>query len=155
MKKSLPVIIGVIAIGALAFFGGIKFAESQNLQANSLQSGRSFNGGFTSGNGGPGGSGLPSGIAGANGTLSGTRRMGQNGSFIGGEILNKDDQSITVKLQDGGSKIVFLAASTKIVKTTDGSTDDLAVGKNVMVNGSSNSDGSLTAVNIQLRPEMP
>ena len=150
MKKTLPVIIAVIAIGALSFFGGIKFAESQNLQANSLQSGRNFNGSFPGGNGG-----LPSGIAGPNGALTGSRRMGQNGSFIGGEILNGDDQSITVKLQDGGSKIVFLSASTKIVKTTDGTNDDLAAGKNVMINGTANSDGRLTAVNIQLRPEMP
>lgn len=40
------------------------------------------------------------------------RVTGQNSTI--GEILKKDDTSLVIKLNDGGSKIVFYSASTKI-----------------------------------------
>lgn len=76
---------------------------------------------------------------------------GQGGSGINGEILAIDAQSITVKLNNGGSKIAFYSASTKISKTVDGTVDDLNVGENLMVTGQDNPDGSMTAQMIQLR----
>jgi hypothetical protein len=89
---------------------------------------------------------MPNGI-GKTGAKTGT-------SIVNGEIIAKDDQSITVKAQDGGSKIILYSGSTEVSKFASGNIDDLEVGKSVMVNGSSNQDGSITAKTIQLRPEV-
>jgi hypothetical protein len=142
MKKILPVIIAVVVVGLLSFYGGMKLGESKNLQANLLQ-----NGNF----GQIGQMGEPS----QNGTTglatNQQKRIGQQGNMLNGEILNMDDKSITVKLSDSGSKIVFYSDSTKIVKSTDASVSELTQGTNVIINGSTNSDGSVTATNIQIR----
>jgi predicted ribosome-associated RNA-binding protein Tma20 len=71
---------------------------------------------------------------------------------VAGEIVAKDDTSITIKLRDGGSRIVFTASSTTVGKMSVGTLADLANGANVMVMGTPNGDGSLTAGSIQVRP---
>ena len=110
MKNKLPVIvITLIAVAGGSFFGGMKYAESksargrlsqadfQGLQDLSpeerqqrLQQFGTSVGGFRGG---------------ANGG-----RGGQGGGFTAGEIILKDDKSVTVKLRDGsGSKIIFVS----------------------------------------------
>lgn len=69
-----------------------------------------------------------------------------------GEIISQDSKSITVKLQDGSSKIVLLSDSATVSKTESGSKSDLKDGTTVAVFGTTNSDGSVTAQNIQLNP---
>lgn len=72
---------------------------------------------------------------------------------VNGEIISFDDKSITVKLQDGSSKIVLLTETTTISKTADATKiDDLKVGEKVAAFGTENSDGSVTAQSIQLNP---
>jgi flagellar basal body-associated protein FliL len=71
---------------------------------------------------------------------------------VNGEIISADDKSITVKLQDGSSKIVILSDTTTISKSADATKADLKVGERVAVFGIENSDGSVTAQNIQLNP---
>jgi hypothetical protein len=140
----IPVAIAAVVAGGGGFFGGMKYDASQtsnkggqfqnfaNMTAEQRQTFQQ--------RGGVNGAAL-------------TRRA-QGGNMIGGEILSKDDKSITVKDAAGGSKIIFLSPSTTISKMTDGTTGDLAVGKNVTVNGTANSDGSIAAQSIQLRPAM-
>ncbi|MEK7598985.1 MAG: hypothetical protein AAB474_00835 [Patescibacteria group bacterium] len=153
MNKLIAIVIATtVVVGGGAFFGGMKYTESksprrlsqgdfQNLQNLSPEErqqrlrelGANAAGGFR---GGPGGGGM------------------RAGSFTAGEIISKDDKSVTIKLQDGGSKIVFLSDSTEITKSAQGFLNDLEVGKNISVNGTANSDGSVTAQSIQLRPQI-
>ena len=48
---------------------------------------------------------------------------------------------------------MLIGESTSINKSAEGSKNDLIVGENVAVFGTNNSDGSVTAQNIQLNPE--
>lgn len=79
------------------------------------------------------------------------REMG--GATIG-TILSMDDKSVTVKLTDGSTKIVIFADSTTYSNTAVAFKSDLKTGVNVTVFGIPNSDGSLTAKNIQLNPTL-
>jgi len=162
MKKVIPVIIALLIVGAGAFYGGIKYGASTSLQANVLQGGTQ---GLSGANGFPGVNGIPGaggqGISVQNaagrtgGNTAFARRGAQGGNMVNGEILSSDDKSITVKIPTGGSKIVFFAGSTKIMKSVDVAATDLTTGENVMVTGTQNTDGSVTATMIQIRPEMP
>lgn len=80
------------------------------------------------------------------------QRRGGSG-FLAGEVLSKDEQSLTLKMQDAGSKIVFFSTSTEISKTAQGSIGDIEVGKQIMVMGEQNSDGSISAKAIQISPK--
>ncbi|MDO8600069.1 MAG: hypothetical protein Q7R73_00405 [bacterium] len=140
MNKLILVVISVaVVVGGGAFYGGMKYAQSRaaggrgnfaNLSPEERQQ-RLQQFGANAGDVRP--------------------RQG-GGGFIAGEIISKDDKSVTLKLQDGGSKIVFFSDVTEIVKSISGVSGDLAIGKNITVNGVANSDGSVTAGMIQLRP---
>ena len=145
IKKLLLVIVAVaVAIGGGSFYGGMKYAENKNSR------GQFSRAGFEN----------PSleerqrrlQELGANAGGARLRQgLGGQGGFVGGEIISKDEKSITVKLQDGGSRIIFLSDSTQVSKSTQGSLNDLAVGTQISANGSQNSDGSITAQTIQIR----
>jgi hypothetical protein len=134
--------ITLIAVTALAFYGGTFYQKNYAYKSPDGFSRDGRNGTFNRQSKPTGGN--------FNGNFSG--RSNREGSFVAGEIISKDDKSVTVKTIDGGSKIVYYSEDTTIGKSTDGSKDDLGQGVSVMVNGKNNSDGSLTANNIQIRP---
>lgn len=143
MKKNLPIIIAlIIVVGAGSFYGGMKYGQSQrpgrgnfadfaNLTPEQRQQRMQQAGGGSGRMGGQGGNGATN-----------------------GEIISKDDKSVTLKLRDGGSKIVFLSDSTEIMRQATGTASDLVVGENLMVTGDANQDGSITAKTMQMRPKV-
>jgi hypothetical protein len=89
------------------------------------------------------------------GSGTGGARTGAGGGFVSGEILKKDDTSMSIKMQDGSSKLVLVTSSTQALKTSTTDLSGLNVGEQVTVIGSANSDGSITAQSVQVRPDMP
>jgi len=134
MKKILPIMIILIIIaGAVAFYGGMKYAASRKSNLSAVQR-QQF------------------GQIGQNGAFVNR----QNGaSAVNGQIVSKNDQNMTVQLRDGNSKIVFYSSSTEVSKFVAGASGDLVVGDTVMISGTTNSDGSLTAQSVQIRPDIP
>jgi hypothetical protein len=146
MKKILPIVIVVIIVAAGSFFAGMKYGQSKGSGNVSQRNFQNF------ANMTPEERQQRMQQMGAN--VQGMRVNRGNG-FASGEILSKDDKSITIKLPDGGSKIIFYSETTEVSKFVNGASSDLEVGKTVTVNGTTNSDGSITAQSIQMRPEMP
>jgi hypothetical protein len=93
-------------------------------------------------------------FAGRTGTTTGANRMAARGGQIMGTILSEDDKSMTVQMADGSSKIVLISATTSINQATVATVADLKVGTKVSAFGSTNTDGSVTAQNIQINPIM-
>ena len=142
--KNKKIIIGVVVclvVALLSFRGGRMYASKNITNANASRQGQFTQGGFNQ-NGGTRGS-----------------MMRGGGGFVSGEVLSIDSKSMTVKLPSGGpastqggSKIVFFSPTTKVEKTVDGTTADVVVGKQVMITGTANTDGSVNATSVQLRP---
>ncbi len=125
--KAIYVFILLIVFAAAGFYGGTMFQKSQTRAsfANGAGGGQ-FYGRF---NGGQGGVGMMP---------------------VRGQIVSSGDNTITVKMLDGSSKIVDLTSQTRISKATTGSVSDLKSGTTVTAIGTSNSDGSVTAQDVTI-----
>ncbi len=150
MKKQTLVIGVVLALVLLggSFYGGMQYgARNTAAKSQSTAGGRNFGGAIGAGQRGAAGQGMQ----------SGSQRSGANtgGGFTVGQIVSKDDTSVTVKTNDGGSKIIFFSSSTSIDKSVSGASSDLSVGQQITANGKINPDGSVVAQNIQIRPTQP
>lgn len=126
----LAIVLLIVGLGA-GFFGGMQYQKSQVSQNSAQRTG-----------------------AGRAGGGQGRFGQGNGGGAVVGNIISQDDKSITVGLQDGSSKIVLLSDTTTISKSDTGSKTDLKTGERVAVFGTSNSDGSVTALNVQINPMM-
>lgn len=123
----VPVLVAIVLVGG-GFYGGMKYQQSKTP---------------VRGTGTFAGATSRTRAGGAGGTAF-------NGTF--GQVLSKSANSITVQLADGSSRIVFISATTPVEKQTTGTLTDVAVGTNIAVTGTSNSDGSVIASQIQIRP---
>lgn len=133
MNKIIGMIVGAVVIAVVFFYGGMLYAGHQASGARAQ-----FAGQF-GGRGGAGG--------------AGGRGGGAAGGFTIGSIVSMDATSITLALPgNGGSKVIFFSPSTAIEKPTTVDASQLSSGENVMVMGTANSDGSITAQSIQVRP---
>lgn len=149
MKKIiiLSVLITTLVVGSGAFYGGMKYAESKNVRRFSQNDQQNLT--LTERQARIQQMGA-SGLTAFGGVKNGNRGGSVNANFVMGQIIAKDDKSITVKLSDGGSKIIFYSDSVSIGKITSGVASDLEIGKNITINGTADQDGSLTAKSIQI-----
>jgi hypothetical protein len=131
MKKVLPIILAVIISGGIFYYIGTKVGSSSTTPSRQGNFGQfSQNVGANKG--------------GANGF--------QSGGAVSGSIIGIDSGSIVVQSRDGSSKIVLFSGSTQVLKSISGNLSDLSKGDEVTVLGSVNSDGSITAQSVQIRP---
>lgn len=139
MKKEIvvPVVIASLVFAGVGFFGGMQFQKSQRVSFGANGQGNFM----MQGNGGQRGGGQGAG-----------RTMGQGMRPVTGEIISTDGNSITVKMDDGSSKIVLISDTTQINKTDPGAKTDLTIGTKVGVFGADN-NGTVTAQSIQIDPQ--
>lgn len=128
-------ILALVLIAGASFYGGTVYAKSGQPNFRGGAGAAAF---------------AQSGAAGGR-----TLTRGGAGGFTGGQILSMDASSLTVKGPDGSTKIILVSTSTPVMKTATGSLSDLSLGGNITVTGSPNSDGSITAASIQIRPSLP
>ena len=142
MNKTIIIaIVAILVVGSVSFYAGMQYGKSKNQTASGNFANLSPQERQARMQPGGGGAGGPRGT-----------RAGAN--FATGEIISKDDKSITIKSGDGGSKIVFFSNATQIMKTASSSPAELKVGEQITTNGTANSDGSLTSQSIQIRPNI-
>ena len=140
-KKSTQVIFAIVI--AVVFFGagwGIKSSSSSTASSAATAARGTYTGTF-------------SGVAGA--------RAGRTngGGLVAGKIVSVNPTSISIALPNStsttattGSTVVLYSTGTSILKSIVGSSADLQVGNSVTVQGTQNSDGSMSATSIQIRP---
>ncbi|MBU0649681.1 hypothetical protein KJ605_01955 [Patescibacteria group bacterium] len=137
-KNVVIVVLVTILVGGASFYGGTLYQKSKTINALTRQFGTNA-GRFADRS--------------ANPALSGSAgRAGAGFRPIVGEILGKDDSSLTVKMQDGSSKIILLTETTAINRAEKIEASALNAGDTVRVMGVTNTDGSVTAQDIQLNP---
>lgn len=126
--------LGIVIAGVVGFVAGTKSQSAQPAQLPP-QAGNGYMR-MRSGNGGP---------------MMFGGRNGQNRPVLG-QIIASDASSITVKMPDGSSRIILFSQNTTVTKSVAAQKIDLTVGTGVLVTGTMNSDGSMTAKAIQISP---
>lgn len=145
-KKQLTTQVTIIIIVAvISFFVGTKYQQSK-LTSRFSQRSNNFS---------------REGMIPQDGTSRGNRSPQDNNNHnqppgfpqTVGKIINIDENSITIKTNDGGSKIILISESTVINQSIEVSKTNLKVGSSVHVSGSVNSDGSISGRQIEVGPE--
>ncbi len=131
-NKNTMIIVAVVLIivaAAGGFFGGMMYQKNQ-----------------TPSIGGTAGRGSYAGRFGG--------QAGQNSSFRSarGQVLDMNNDSMTIKLSNGSTEIVVLSASTAFMQSTKAALSDVKTGDTINVVGTANSDGSVTAQQVQINP---
>jgi len=140
-KKNIILIVGSVILATICFYAGTAYSGSKkpaNFPGDPSQFGQN--------------------------KLGQGKGIQIGGGNISGQIIAKDATSITVELKSTtnqgdsstsgtGSKIIFYTEKTPVSKMTDGTIDDLIIGKEVSIQGTTNTDGSVIAKSISIRPE--
>ncbi len=73
---------------------------------------------------------------------------------VTGSIVSRDDNTITIQMPDGSTKIVIYANDTKVNKTSESVITELKEGEQITVMGTNNADGTVTAQTILIGGQM-
>lgn len=133
-KKKLNIVWAIVAVAALA--GGFFWGKSMAASSMANRTGR---GAFSSSTAGTGFAGPRGGAPGA------------GGGFTAGQIISLSGDSMTVQLANGNSVNIFYSSSTQVIIPEPAPVSSLKTGSNVIIIGTKNSDGSMTASSIQVR----
>jgi hypothetical protein len=94
------------------------------------------------------------------GAASGTRAAfaarfggagGAGGGFVAGQVSSVGNDSLVLQLANGNSENVYFSSSTSVVVPQAASASAIQPGAMVMVGGTTDSSGNLTATTIQVR----
>lgn len=136
----IVVVVVVLVVAAGSFYGGMTYGKSQASAAT------------------------PAGFPGFDGQgaprdFQGFRGQGQNGAADGvqpgstfGQIESIDGNTLSITDRNGNPVTVQVTDTTLIEKNASVSVSDLATGDTVIISGSDNTDGSITARSVQVAP---
>lgn len=155
MNKALKItlaVIGVLLVAGVSFYGGMMVGKNQTMASAAAVS-MNFPEGFQAGDGAalPGDGTRPVGGRGQGGAFA-APAGDLPGGMTFGEIESIDGNTLTLTTQAGGTVTVQVTDTTLIEKNASVDVADLAVGESVIVSGSDNDDGSITARSVQVSP---
>ncbi len=137
MKKNMLIIVGGILLLALAgaggFWGGMAYQDNQDNQAQAR---------FFEQRGGQ----IPEGMQAPDGSQF---QGGFRGGGTMGEVKSIEGNTLTLSTAENVT-IVTLSENTKIVKSVEGTADDLQAGMRVTVTGETDKDGNINASQITI-----
>jgi hypothetical protein len=134
MNNKFSLVLGTILIGG-AFYGGMIFGKNQpvssvkNPENNTEQT--------------------------ANKVNPQAQKIQTNIGNTYGVIVSSTTSTVTIKLNDGTTKSVLFDSFTQIRSTIEVGSQELNIGKAVVVGGRTNEDGSISALNIELKTAPP
>ncbi len=146
---AIGVIVSLVLVG-LSFYGGMRYQNAKDGKLQIVPSDK------YSGSDIGGGANVRQRMSGSQSgqRTSGMRPGGNGEDFVGGEIISKDENGMTLKAKDGSSKIIFFTSSTTIDKSVNVQSAELEIGQQISANGKISPDGSMTAQNIIIRPNL-
>lgn len=140
MKKNiLLVLIATVFIICSSFYAGVRYEKNVKIPFESR---------------------LTAGLSNIrNQSVSAPRALGNRfqrdaeGGNISGKVVSNENNTVTVQLQNGGTKLVIVPLSAVVTKSNVVKISDITNDQYVMVSGKINTDGSITAQSIQIRAE--
>jgi len=138
VKRNAVWIVGIVAVGVIAFIAGMQLGPSIKGATTTATTAGMRPGQM------PGGFTPPGGAAGQPG--AGMR----GGGMVVGKVVSSDAKSITVKLAQGGSQTIYVTNSTVYNELAKVSAADASVGTTITASGTTADDGSVTATTIMI-----
>lgn len=134
-KETTKILVIALVVAIIAFYAGMKYSPTTKNYSNTQRMMGAY--GQISATGG---------TQGAKGMRNGF------GGLVSGTVLSKDNTGITITLRQGGSTNILISGNTLVQKSVSGALSDVSIGQDVIVTGTANADGSVTAQSIQIRP---